>query len=524
MWALLAIVVWALFFIVLVWSQLARQHSAKPQSGDGIPAFSCLPDEGRTAFGAFSASLLFHLLIVVGLPYLPRLVPAEARNQVRVGLLPPAETALILRLPERVYIVATVTPQAERRPSTSAPKPHRAPPAPRRTTAARSPHAAPRLLPPVPSVLLQPNRPVAADIRSLKLPSFLYWSANRMPPPPRPVNPGSTPTQRPTGSAARRDVVSPPNQERRSAVISVASAPRTSTQAAALPANASAGPWGLIAHGSSPEEFEAMAHRMVGDLVAVGAVSTAQSSRRENVEIPPLNQPATSSAGPPNDVRVVPQSAEQTIARVPAAAAPAEGNSAPAGSSSAHSDPSPAVRILNTHAGPVEVREFSDGSQQWRFPTTGSFDVVIVQRSAGAMIPEAESLLTGWPVQTVYLALGTAKEWIMQYCLPPSASAPAAQSGMLVTLGKPAKLEAPFIQLAMLPPPKITNSSRPALFSGSLGADGRFRRLRPVAAPDYETRPDLLPYIEQWRFRPAKWDGAFAEVDVVLLVPASTGG
>jgi hypothetical protein len=95
---------------------------------------------------------------------------------------------------------------------------------------------------------------------------------------------------------------------------------------------------------------------------------------------------------------------------------------------------------------------------------------------------------------------------------------------MLVTLGKPAKLEAPFIQLAMLPPPKITNSSRPALFSGSLGADGRFRRLRPVAAPDYETRPELLPYIEQWLFRPAKWDGAFAEVDVVLLVPASTGG
>jgi hypothetical protein len=182
------------------------------------------------------------------------------------------------------------------------------------------------------------------------------------------------------------------------------------------------------------------------------------------------------------------------------------------------------VRILNTRSGPVEVREFSDGSQQWRFPSTGSFDVVIVQHSAGTMIPEAQSLLTGWPVQTVYLTLGTAKEWIMQYCLPASASAPAAQSGMLVTLGKPAKLEAPFIQLAMLPPPKITNAGRPALFFGTLGADGRFRRLRPVSAPDYETRAELLPYLEQWLFRPAKWDGAFAEVEVVLLVPASAGG
>lgn len=523
MWPLLAIVVWSLFFIVLIWSQLTRQPSAWRQSADGVPVFSCLPDGGRPAFGAFSASLTLHLLIVVCLPYLPRLLPAEARNPVRARLLPPAETALILRLPERVYIVATVTPQEERRPSAAAPKPHRAPPAPRRSAATHPSRNAQRFLTPVPSVLLQPNRPVAADIRSLKLPSFLYWSANKMPPPPRPIDPGSAPTQRPGVAAARRDVVSPPNQERRSAAISVASAPRTSTQAPTLPADSSAGPWGLIAHGSSPEEFEAMAHRMVGDLVAVGAASTSQSSRRENVEIPPLNQPGTTSAGPPNDVRVIPPSAEQTAARAPAPAAPVAATSAPAGDSGAHPDPSPAVRILNTHAGPVEVREFSDGSQQWRFPTTGSFDVVIVQRSAGAMIPEAEPLLTGWPVQTVYLALGTAKEWIMQYCVPPSASAPAAQSGMLVTLGKPAKLEAPFIQLAMLPPPKITNSSRPALFSGSLGADGRFRRLRPVAAPDYETRPELLPYIEQWLFRPAKWDGAFAEVDVVLLVPATAG-
>ena len=497
MWALVAIVVWTLFFIVLIWSELARQPGARPRVGDGIPAFSSLPDGGGTAFGAFSASLILHLLIVSCLSYLPRLLPAEARNQVRARLLPPAETALILQLPERVYIVATVTPQTERRPSASVAKPHRVPAAPRPTSTTHSPHAAPRFLPPVPSVLLQPNRPVAADIRSLRLPSFFYWSANRMPPPPRPINPGSAPTDRPAVSVPRRDGITPPNRERRSAAISVASAPTASTQAPTLPANATAGPWGLIAHGSSPEEFEAMAHRMVGELVAVESDSTSQSSQREKVEIPPLNQPGTISEGQPNDAR---------------------------GDSNAHPDPPPAVRILNTHAGPVEVREFSDGSQQWRFPTTGSFDVVIVQRSAGAMIPEAESLLTGWPVQTVYLALGTAKEWIMQYCLPPSASAPAAQSGMLVTLGKPAKLEAPFIQLALLPPPKIISVRRPALFAGSLGADGRFRRLRPVVAPDYETRPELLPYIEQWQFRPAKWDGAFAEVDVVLLVPASAGG
>jgi hypothetical protein len=525
MWALLAIVVWALFFIILIWSGWARQPKTEPASSDDIPAFSSLPAGGSQAFTSFWASLALHLLAVSCLLYLPFPWPSGAPDHVRARLMPPAESALILRLRERVYIAATVAPQSEPRPPASPVKPRRPSSTSRPPSATGSVHHAPRNLLPVPAILLQPNRPVAADIRSLQLPSFLYWSPTRMPPPPRPINPGSAGPEKSSLTAPKKEIINPPNEEHRSAPISIASAPRTSTQALPLPAPASAGPWSLIAHGSNPEQEDALAHRIEGELLALGSASASQSSHRENVAVPPLNQPATASAEPRDEAQRNPPSAEPASARLPAAAPPPAGGSVPAAGSAVRSDPSPAVRILNTRTGPVEVREFSDGSQQWRFPSTGSFDVVIVQRSAGSIIPEAGPFLTGWPVQTVFLALGTAKDWVMQYCLPASASAaPAAQSGMVVSLGKPAKIEAPFIQLALLPPPKIANGKLPALFYGTLGADGRFRRLRPIAAPDYESRADLLPYIEQWQFRPAKWDGANAEVEVVLLVPASSGG
>lgn len=520
MWALLAIVFWALFLIILFWSARKPQPKMALADADGIPAFSSLPAGRTQALGSFSASLGLHLVIFICLPYLPSIWPSSTPNRVRARLIPPAQAALILHLPERVYVVATVATPAEPRPKAAPARPH---PAPRRASVTPSPHIANRHLLPVPSVLLQPNRPVAADLRSFQLPSFLYWSPPRTPPPPGPIKPGSAAAEKSSASAERKNVVNPPNAEHRSAPISIASVPRTSPQALPLPPAATAGPWSLIAHGSNPQELGGLAHRIEGELVALGSSSISQPYRSENVEIPPLNQPSVPPAAQPNASPGAPAAAPQSVAPAPTPVAPA-GGSAPADNSGPRPDPTPSVRILNTRAGPVEVRQLSDGSEQWRFPSTGSFDVVIVQHAAGSMIPEAAQFLTGWPVQTVFLALGTAKDWVMQYCLPPAAGAPASQSGMVVTLGTPAKLEAPFIQLALLPPPKIAGGPRPALFYGTLGADGRFRHLRPIAAPDYDTRAELLPYIEQWQFRPAKWDGASAEVQVVLLVPASPGG
>jgi hypothetical protein len=169
----------------------------------------------------------------------------------------------------------------------------------------------------------------------------------------------------------------------------------------------------------------------------------------------------------------------------------------------------------------VEVLDLPNDVQQLRFPTSGAFDVVIVESSPGATIPGSERLLTGRPVQTVFLPLGTGQDWILQYCLPASGSA-AVQAGMVVTLGEQPKVEPPFIQQSLIPSQKVVLTTRPAVFQGALGANGRFVRLRPVMDAAYQPLLELLPYLEHWQFRPAKVDGVPTEVEILLLVPPIT--
>jgi hypothetical protein len=176
--------------------------------------------------------------------------------------------------------------------------------------------------------------------------------------------------------------------------------------------------------------------------------------------------------------------------------------------------------MLKTPLGMVEVRDLPNDTQQLRFPTSGAFDVVIVESSPGAAIPEAEQLLTGRPVQTVFLPVGVGQDWILQYCLPAGGSA-AAQAGMVVTLGEQPKVEPPFIQQTLIPSRKVVLVAKPALFQGALSANGRFVRLRPVMDAAYQPLVELLPYLEQWQFRPAKVDGVPTEVEVLLLVPSA---
>jgi hypothetical protein len=82
-------------------------------------------------------------------------------------------------------------------------------------------------------------------------------------------------------------------------------------------------------------------------------------------------------------------------------------------------------------------------------------------------------------------------------------------------------MDSPFIQQAFIPPQIVLRATQPALFQGVLGANGRFVHLRPVLGADFQSLPELLPYLEQWQFRPAKVDGVPGEVEVLLLVPPS---
>jgi hypothetical protein len=176
---------------------------------------------------------------------------------------------------------------------------------------------------------------------------------------------------------------------------------------------------------------------------------------------------------------------------------------------------------VETRSGRLEIREFPDGSQEIHYPPDGRFDAVVVQAGAGDLVPEAEELLTGRPVQTVYLAVGTVREWVLQYCVPNDRTAGPAQSGMVVSLGGPAKVQAPWIRTAALPP-RRARSSKPSVFYGKLQANGRLMNMHVLVKPQYQDRPELLPYLEQWEFRAAQRDGVAADVEVLFIIPAET--
>jgi hypothetical protein len=221
------------------------------------------------------------------------------------------------------------------------------------------------------------------------------------------------------------------------------------------------------------------------------------------------------AAGPLQSAIPVPTAAETAAG---SSAATANVNAA-AGSDASPVHTEPAVRIVNTRAGRVEIREFPDGSQEIHYPPDGRFDAVVVQAGAGDLVPEAEDLLTGRPVQTVYLEVGTAREWVLQYCVPSGTA--AAQSGMVVSLGGPTKMQAPWIRTVALPP-RRARSPKATVFYGKLQPNGHFMDMRALARPQYQDRPELLPYLEQWEFRPAKRDGIAAEIEILLIIPPET--
>src|SRR5208337_2085194 len=142
----------------------------------------------------------------------------------------------------------------------------------------------------------------------------------------------------------------------------------------------------------------------------------------------------------------------------------------------------------------------------------GQFGAVVVGASLDQKYPEASGILSGRLAYTVYLHLGLARSWILQYSLPRSEDAAAA--------GNVTRLEAPWPY----------NIVRPNIASGDLNADalmvhgfvnqaGRFEGLAIVFPPDFPEAEFVLEALQQWQFRPAMQNAQAVKVEVLLIVP-----
>ncbi len=151
-------------------------------------------------------------------------------------------------------------------------------------------------------------------------------------------------------------------------------------------------------------------------------------------------------------------------------------------------------------------------STQITLPKDGRFGAVVVGDSLQDQYPEAGGVWGSRMAYTVYLHVGLAHNWIMQYALPRAAD--AADAGTVI------RLDAPW-------PYSIV---RPNLDPGSVDADaimihgfidqaGRFEKLTLIVPPAFPQAQFVLAALAKWQFRPALQDGQSKRVEVLIIIP-----
>jgi hypothetical protein len=148
-------------------------------------------------------------------------------------------------------------------------------------------------------------------------------------------------------------------------------------------------------------------------------------------------------------------------------------------------------------------------------PKDGQFGVVVVGSSIQESYPETAELWSGRMASTVYLRVGLAKSWILQYTLPRIADAAAAGSSGHLDAPWPYEIVRPNLDLAAMDVDAL-------ILHGFVDKDGRFEKLQLVFPAQFLQAPMVLNVLNQWQFRPAKENGQMTPVEVLLIIPGQS--
>ncbi len=143
-------------------------------------------------------------------------------------------------------------------------------------------------------------------------------------------------------------------------------------------------------------------------------------------------------------------------------------------------------------------------------PRDGAFGVVVVGASAADNYPEAASTWSGRLAYTVYLHVGTHKNWILQYSVPRTAE---------IAKGGSARPDAPWPYDITRPSIDPDTGADAIIIHGFVNAAGHFERLAVIFPTELAEAKFLLHALQQWQFRPAMQNGQTTQVEVLLIIP-----
>ncbi len=163
-------------------------------------------------------------------------------------------------------------------------------------------------------------------------------------------------------------------------------------------------------------------------------------------------------------------------------------------------------------SGPAHSSRSGASADRITRPKDGHFGAVIVGDSLAEQYPEAAGIWADRLAYTVYLHLGAAKTWILQYCLPRTVEVD----------GNTARPDAPWPYL-MVTPHSVSDSDDDSadalLVHGFIDTAGHFETLAVVFPEPSPRTKSILDSLQQWQFRPATQNGQTTAVEVLLIIP-----
>lgn len=465
--------------------------------------FEQLPPARGSLSGSLG-SIILHagmlLFLVFGLQHTPRLTPSSTRAHQAVRLMnlrPP--------VPEEhssITLADATSPSPE-------------PPAP--TVHFKAAAVPPTLFAPRirgTQTLLQPDAPPDVILpRSTPIPFVMVWSAQVIP-----IKPTVSTSPEQTLVANEHPSQTSPNQELAQAEIKIAATPfHTATP---MPAPSTVSP--IIAiKPEAPPTVPLTVSNAIGKPAPARIMSLSDLELKDGtVAIPLANSSA--AAAPTDSTSLVrakgfPTPVESGVGSG-TAAKPSNINGATP-RESASKDTHPSLPVINGGSnpsqapGPITSRADERNIVRVHRPRDGQFGVVVVGSALTEDYPEAKELWGGRLVYTVYLHIGTGKNWILQYSLPRSAE--TASSGSATRPEPPWPYE-----LARPAPSAEDLDADTVMIHGYVTVDGRFDKtsvIFPAAIPHAKA---LLDDLDLWLFRPAHQNGQPTSVEVLLIIPA----
>jgi hypothetical protein len=350
-----------------------------------------------------------------------------------------------------------------------------------------------------PQTLIQPDIPDPVKLtRETPVPTAIIWTPKK-----EPVKKIVAPLpEKPTASDVKPSVKAP-NDEINLGDMGISSTDKPTDNFPVLPSTTSP----LVVHGPEMVQLPPVTTSQTTAPPTPTAVMSISDLRMPDgtVTLPPVNQSADKSEP---GILTPGQAAGGGVPEK------AGGQSALRGTGDSGQPNGVAENRTGTNPGTATVAGADDGltTEHFTLPKNGEFGAVVVGGSLEEKFPELSGIWNDRMAYTVYLHVGLAKSWILQYSLPRSDE--AAQAGNVT------RLEAPWpynIVRPNIPPGSF--SSDAILVHGFVNQAGRFEALGITFPPDFQQAQFVLDALNQWQFRPATQAGQMERVEVLLIIP-----